>query len=129
MRWIWIFGLSSLSILNAQTVETTSSSGILAMRDLFVEQNFANNKLDGWRIQFYSTTDRRNMESTIRTLERKYPNVKFSWVYNSPYYQVRAGAFLSRKDLLRLQYALKRDYPGAFPVQDKIDIKELVETY
>lgn len=84
-------------------------------------------KVNGWRVQFYSTTDRRNMETTIRQLKNKYPGLKFSWVYVEPYYQIRAGAFLYRKDTASLQHLLKKDYAGAFPIQDEIDVLDLLE--
>lgn len=79
----------------------------------------------GWRIQFYSTTDRRKMEQTIARLKKTHKNTTFSWTYNSPFYQLRAGTFAHKSDAKALLFALKREYPGAFLVQDKISVSDL----
>lgn len=86
-------------------------------------------KIMGWRVQFYSTTDRRNMEQVIRRLKNKYPNIKFSWTYNEPFYQIKAGAFAHRKDTAPLQHLLRKEFAGAFPVQEEIETVELLENY
>jgi hypothetical protein len=84
-------------------------------------------KVQGWRVQFFSTTDRRSMENTLRQLKTNYPDIRFTWVYKEPLYQIRAGAFLYRKDAAPLQHILKKEFAGAFPVQDEIEILELLE--
>lgn len=115
--------------VSAQEVNISAERGIQTMRTMYLNKYLSESKRDGWRIQFYSTTDRRNMESTISRLKNKYPNVKFSWVFNNPYYQVRAGAFLYRKELIPLQNELKKEFPGAFPVADQVEFSELTESY
>ena len=115
--------------VSAQAVNISAEKGIQEMRTMYLNQYLSESKRDGWRIQFYSTTDRRNMENTLRRLKNKYPNVKFSWVFNNPYYQVRAGAFLNRKESIPLQNELKKEFPGAFTVADQIDFSELTESY
>lgn len=83
-------------------------------------------KVMGWRIQFFSTTDRRTMETTLKTLKQKYPGVPFTWIFKDPLYQVRAGAFLYKKDAAPLQHLLKKEFAGAFPIQDEIEVLELL---
>lgn len=121
--------LSMCISVSAQEVNVSAEKGILAMRNLYLNKYISESKRDGWRIQFYSTTDRRNMESTISRLKNKYPTVKFSWIFNNPYYQVRAGAFLNRKELIPLHNELKKEFPGAFPVADQVEFSELTESY
>jgi hypothetical protein len=118
----WIVGSS-------QTARVVMETPVKRMFDRYVSTNGSIDKYDGWRIQFYSTTDRRNMENTIRRLKKQYPDVKFTWIYNEPFYQIRAGAFLRRSDALPLQFELKNEFPGAFPVADKIENIELLESF
>jgi hypothetical protein len=86
-------------------------------------------KINGWRVQFYSTTDRRNLDQTIKQLKSRYPGVSFTWVYVEPIYQIRAGAFQFRRDTAPLQHMLKKEFAGAFPVQDEIEVLELLDNY
>ena len=83
-------------------------------------------KVMGWRVQFFSTTDRRTMEITLKALKQKYPEVPFTWVFKDPLYQIRAGAFLYKKDTAPLQHLLKKEFAGAFPIQDEVDMLQLL---
>ncbi len=128
---LWIAGLLTTccldTALQAQRVTFREEPAVKQMMDRFVNRNKTAIKVNGWRIQFYATTDRRNMENTIRKLKKQYPDVKFTWTFNDPYYQVRAGAYTTRQEAVPLQYALKREFPGAFPVTEEIEVKELLE--
>jgi len=117
------------SDVTSQTVAVNPERSIQQMRDKYINRNKADGEFNGWRIQFYSTTDRRNMENTLKRLKSAYPSVKFTWVYDTPYYRLRAGAFRYRSDLLPLQFELKKEFPGAFPIEDKIVPKKLSKNF
>jgi len=114
---------------NSQSIVVNAERPVQNMRDRYIHNNSESKDFKGWRIQFYSTTDRRNMESTLRRLKSKYPGTTFTWVYDTPYYRLRAGAFRYRNDLLPLQHELKKEFPGAFPIEDQIESKELTESF
>lgn len=93
----------------------------------FADSNKSKTNVNGWRIQLLATTDRQNMESSLRRFENLYPSIPVDWLHAKPYYKVRVGAFATKRDALRTLYILKEDYPGAYPVQDtKIRPEELL---
>ena len=111
--------ISGTYAVNAQNVQTKEDPLITMMMEKFIEINKAKNNIDGWRIQILATTDRRRLESVRQTFQYRYPNIPVDWVHNKPYYKLRAGAFSSKLEALRLKYILEEDYPGTYPVRDK----------
>ena len=114
---ICFFGL--LQHVDAQNIQVKEDPLIAMMMDKFVEINKSRNNIDGWRIQILATTDRQRLESVRQTFQYRYPNIPVDWVHNRPYYKLRAGAFSSKLEALRLKYILEQDYPGTYPVRDQ----------
>lgn len=116
-----------LSEASAQQVSWNEEAAVRQTLKKYQDNLKQRQKVQGWRVQFFSTTDRRSMENTLRQLKARYPDLQFTWIYKEPLYQIRAGAFLYRKDAAPLQHILKKEFAGAFPVQDEIEILELLE--
>lgn len=77
-------------------------------------------KIDGWRILVFSTSNRRELDKLLRKFKRLFPGISHDWVYESPYYRLRVGAYLTR---LEARHALKRykqEFSTAIEVQEKI---------
>lgn len=127
--FICLIGLTFYTYSHAQTVQMVLEPALQKMQDRYVRGHRTIEKKEGWRIQFYSSTDRRTMETTIRRMKSRYPDVKFTWIYTEPYYKARAGAFASRSEALPLLIDLKSEFPGAYPILDKIEKLELLESY
>ena len=92
---------------------------IKQMMQRFVEINKSITRMDGWRIQITATTDRAKMSEAQKRFQYRYPNIAIDWTHERPYYKVRAGAFATRLEALRLLSVVRRDYPSAYPVKDK----------
>ncbi len=107
----------------AQKVSIKEDPIITSMMSKFTELNKQKKTTSGWRIQIASTTDRRQMEETVKNFERSNPDVPLTWIHAKPYYQVRVGAYKHKIEALRLLNLVKIDYPTAYPVQDNT-IKE-----
>lgn len=122
-------GILLLSSTDAQgqSLRLVEEPAVQQLIDKYVLYNKSQKKIDGWRIQFFASTDRRTMESTLRRMKNAYPDVKFVWTFNEPFYHVKAGAFAQRVDAIPLQYVLKKEFPGAFPVREELDVLELLE--
>jgi len=84
----------------------------------FKEINQKSDRVEGWRVQVVSTTDRQRMESIRQALKLRYPYLTTSWEHNRPYYRLRAGAFATRLEALQLQHLLREYYPGCIPTRD-----------
>ena len=117
----------SFSIVHAQGVTELVEPKVGQLMQHFVEQNKSKTTVAGWRIQILATTDRQNMEAALRRFQNLYPSIPVDWLHAKPYYKIRAGAFATKREALRILYILKSDYPGAYPVQDnKIRPEELL---
>ena len=105
--------------LQAQNIQLKEEPLISQMMNKFTDLNKSSSNLEGWRIQILATTDRQRLESVRQTFQYRYPNIPVDWVHTKPYYKLRAGAFSSKLEALRLKYILEQDYPGTYPVRDK----------
>ncbi|MFQ5446843.1 MAG: SPOR domain-containing protein [Saprospiraceae bacterium] len=107
----------SLAQAQGQVAETVDPK-VARLMQTFIENNKAAKTIKGWRIQILASTDRQRVENALYQFQALYPNVPADWVHAKPYYKIRAGAFISKREALRTLYILKQDYPAAYPVQD-----------
>jgi len=113
--------------LGAQEIKIEVDEPVGAMMNEFVEQNKAKSTIEGWRIQILSTTDRQRLERVKRSFQYRYPNVTVDWLHDSPYYKLRAGAFVSKMEATRMMHVLKEDYPSIHRVKvDDIRPQEVI---
>lgn len=112
----------------SQSVELNEEAPITRLVEKYVSINQSTDHVTGWRVQLVATTDRMKLEEALKQFKARYPDIFIDWVHNKPYYKLKAGAFTSKLDAIRLQYQLKSDYPSAYPVQDsEIKPSELVQ--
>lgn len=104
--------------VQAQDIKYKEDQVISDMMDRWTELNKSKTSVEGWRIQILATNDRQKLESARQTFQYRYPNVPVDWVHNRPWYQLRAGAFNTKLEALRLKYILSQDYTGIYPVKD-----------
>jgi hypothetical protein len=116
------FMLIGLHPTFAQNLVIEEDPLITQMVERYVESNKSKTNIEGWRLQILATTDRQKLDQVMETFRYLYPNISTNWVHNRPYYKLRAGAFLTKLEALRLKYLLQSEYPGSYPVKDQ-DIK------
>lgn len=116
-----------LPFVQAQNVNISEDPGIKSMMDRMVQINWMKETVTGWRVQILATTDRKKMEDVKSEFLSRYPNVPIDWVHAKPYYKLRAGAYATKLEAIKLLHQLKRAYPSAYPARDSgIDPRELV---
>lgn len=116
--------------MSGQSVQIEEEPAITKMMERFIELNKAKANVDGWRIQILATTDRQKLETVKQTFRYQYPNIPIDWVHSKPYYKLRAGAFSTKLEALRLKYILEQEYNGIYLVRDDaIRPEELIGTY
>ena len=116
--------LVSISTIGAQSVEIEPS--ISELMDLYIQKNREKDYVNGWRIQLLATTDRRAMESTRSKFSQSFPQFRSFWKHKEPYYYLRAGAFANKLEALPELKKIKRKFPSAYIVLDKIKYSELI---
>jgi SPOR domain len=125
---IVLLALSIPAVYAQKNIKVEEEYNISRMMTRFVEINRTQTTTSGWRIQLVATTDRRKMEETKESFMRNYPGISIDWEHAKPYYRLRAGAFKTKLEAIRVLEGLKKEYPSAFPAQvDNIELKDLIE--
>lgn len=109
------------------TIKVKEGPQIGELFQQFVNTNKNQEFIAGWRIQLLATTDRQKMEYNLQQFRALYPSIPVNWEHDPPYYKIRAGAFATELDALRILHILKNDYAQAYTAQDqRIRPEELV---
>lgn len=103
---------------NAQEVQLNVDPAIEQMVQNWVNQNRINPRIEGWRLQILSTTDRQRAESGKTQFLALYPTIPADWVHEKPYYKLRVGAFHTRQEAMSFLAEIKDSYPGTYPAKD-----------
>ncbi|MEM6398181.1 MAG: SPOR domain-containing protein [Bacteroidota bacterium] len=120
---------STLSVLAQGNVQVTAEEPVNRLLNAFMQVNEETTTVEGWRVQILATTDRQRLETVESRFERQYPSVPVDWVHTSPYYKLRAGAFLTKLEAERLKFSLSREFEGVYLVRDEVEETELLRMY
>ena len=119
----------ALAATRAQGVTINEEPTISKMMEVYTGVNKAAasvQMLDGFRVQLMATTDRRKVDQLMAAFSATNGGVPVTWSQAQPYYRVRAGAFLSRDGAAKYLQSIKRDYPDAYIVPDKVKTSEVM---
>lgn len=118
--------VSFFSTTSFSQVEIEEDFPINLMVDSYVESNKSVQMIEGWRIQIMAKTDRQSIEKAKEDFMLAFPGVLVDWTHSRPYYRLKAGAFRTKLEAIRVLQTFKAKYPGAFPVKDDISKEELM---
>lgn len=96
--------------------------------DLHIAYNEEFPVMDGYRIQLNMSSGNAALDNLneIKTeFEEKYPEIKSYIIFREPYYRLRIGDFRTRLEAVAFLNRIKRDYPHAWVIKDKIEFPEL----
>lgn len=102
------------------------SEATSAMMDHYIQVNKTQKEVEGWRIQLLTTTDRREMDRVLYKFKAKYPDEPVAWKHISPYYHVKVGAYQTKLELQGFLIELKKEFPSAIAVREKIEKTDLL---
>jgi len=112
---------SSVRIIEAPGINRTVQKRIDYAR-------YSNGVFPGYRIQVNFSQDR-NDANRIRTqFIGKFPNLPTYLPYHQPYFKLYAGDFRTKLEAVRNLKMIKKDFPGAFVVKDKINPPAIVNS-
>ena len=107
-----------------KNLNVTQDSRIDKMLSWHVENNKIKNKIDGYRVEIFFSSD---LDAKVEALNIKeefleiYPNYNVHVKYISPNFRVRVGDFRTKNEALKLYKEIKDTYRVAFIVSDAID--------
>ncbi|KAF0238926.1 MAG: hypothetical protein FD181_649 [Prolixibacteraceae bacterium] len=89
-----------------------------------IENNRIRNKIEGFRVEVFFSSDFDAREKSIRKKKEflsDYPDYAVHIKYISPNFRVRVGDFRTKNEALKLYREIKNNFPVAFIVADEID--------
>ncbi|MEJ8818255.1 SPOR domain-containing protein [Lacibacter sp. H407] len=79
--------------------------------------------VSGYQLQVLNTTDRTEAINAKSLLLSTYPQQKTFLMYQSPYYKIRFGNFLTKSEAVSYQKKVKADFANVFVIPAKFEIK------
>lgn len=84
--------------------------------------------IPGYRVHLYMDSGNRarlNTQHEQAGFEELYPDQRSYIIYEEPYFKLRAGDFRTRLDARRFLEKIRRNYPAAYIVVDRINFPEM----
>jgi len=103
-------------------VEVVADPRLEKMEQSFIKNNKRDQENDGFRIQIAQATERAGILKMQADLTKKYPEMKWYVEFQQPYFRLRAGDFRNRFEALGSVALLKKEFPQAYLVADRVDL-------
>lgn len=127
-RWILISSfLICLPTLSEAQVVFNEPVELTAALQKYISDCKEQEDVEAWRIQVLATTDRRQMETAFRRFKELFPELDVEWVHQEPYYKLKAGAFINRRQSLAMCQEVRQHFAQALPVIERIAYEDLIK--
>ena len=103
--------------LGAQEIQINEDPRVSQIFRSWTNDNRANPRIEGWRVQIMASTDRLQVEDARNKFRIAHPDVPAEWIHEKPYYKLRIGAFRNKLEAMAF-IATLTDYAGAYPAKD-----------
>jgi len=127
-----IFSVSVFSIqaqyIENKTVIINSDPRIEQLLDLHIAYNNEFPFIDGYRIQLMMQSGNNALEQADeikKEFEEVYPQIDTYVTFREPYYRLRVGDFRTRLEAMEFLENIRRKYPQAWVIKDKIAFPDL----
>ncbi len=91
--------------------------------DSIHQQNISKGFVDGYTIQVYSGTKREDALNIKKKITQSLPDLESDVQYKQPNFRVLSGKYLTRLEAQQDYLAVKRYFPNAIVIPDKISIE------
>lgn len=83
---------------------------------------------DGYRVQFFSGSNRTDAYSAQARFKKKYPELRTYITYREPNFKVKAGDFRTRLEATKLMQEIRPIFTSLFIISEKINPPKLDKT-
>lgn len=90
--------------------------------DSIHEQNISKGYVDGYTIQVHSGTKREDALNVKKKMTQSLPDLASEVEYRQPNFRVRSGRYLTRLEAQQDYLEVKRYFPNAIVIPDRIEI-------
>jgi hypothetical protein len=87
------------------------------------EKTVTRKTVNGYQLQVLNTTDRTEALNAKSLLLSKYPQQKTFLMFQSPYYKIRFGNFLTQTEASSYQKKIKTHFTNVFVIPAKFEVK------
>ena len=120
---VFVIGFAGLDLTAQSIVEAPE---VTQLMQRFEQHNRLHQKVRGWRVQVFVTTDRRQIENEKEKYAELLPGYPVEFSHEDAFYHLKSGAFLSQNAALPFLREIREEFPGAFVVADEIDVSEVL---
>ncbi|MBY0476062.1 MAG: SPOR domain-containing protein [Chitinophagaceae bacterium] len=79
--------------------------------------------VNGYQLQVLNTTDRNEAINAKSLLLSKYPQQKTFLLFQTPYYKIRFGHFVTKTEAVNYQKKIKSHFTNVFVIPAKFEVK------
>jgi len=94
---------------------------VLIARRAALSKSSQNSVANGYRVQIFSSTDRKKVYAEQTKFKSTYPTIRSYVSYAEPYYKLRVGDFRTKLEAEKLVNKLRRSYEGLFIFAEPIN--------
>lgn len=94
-----------------------------AVLDSIYDQNLSKGFIDGYTIQVYSGIKREDALNVKKRMNQSLPQLESDVQYRQPNFRVRTGKYLTRLEAQQDYLAVKRHFPNAIVIPDRMEIR------
>ena len=136
--WILILTFFFITLASAAMAQFADNKNSIIYNDpeienlleLHLEYNKAFPVIEGYRIQLSMKAGNTALDE-INNIKNKFeqdnPSINTYVTFREPYYRLRVGDFRTRLEAVEYMERIKRNYPQAWVIKDKISFPELTK--
>jgi hypothetical protein len=123
---LFIMSQTTLFAQNGEIhVQQDSRIDVLMQKQLNL--NASKHGVDGFRVQIHFGQSRETAQKIRSRFSIDFPELKTYLGYNSPYYKIRVGDFITRLEAYKVQKAITKKYRGAYIVPTTVDFEAVTK--
>lgn len=112
---------------SAQEILFVETTNVQRALDEYKSRYVENGEIQGYRIQYLFTTDRREMENVEQRFKRFYNYIPHMWEHDQPYYRLYAGSFVDRSKAMKLLVEIRTQFPEALLVNSTVKVADVID--
>lgn len=114
--------VKSMPVANDTNIRVVANSSVNASIWKVQEyEQLSRGTFQGYRIQVHFGSDRNAAGSAKTDFTLKHPAMPVYLLYQQPYFKVCVGDYRTKLEAVNALNKIKKDYPGAFVMRDKIN--------
>jgi len=113
---------SEISLLPEGSMGLTLETDTL-LPDLVERHKYLNKQIesiDGYRVQIFTASRRYLAQQQRAKFEAMYPEIQSYLSYEDPYYKIRVGDFLKKREADLFNNQIREEFPDSFVLSSKV---------